>query len=382
VSSVAPPIFALNTGIIEAEIQEVKAMIGQPLRIRQWCLEASIDTIRHYSWGLGDDNPLFTNESHGSKSPFGSLVAPPTFFFAIWPAGIGPGFPGLQSFYAGGRWDIIRYARLGERIEAFAKLTGIREVQGRRSGRMIIEVGEVEYKTLDGELLAKNESRTFRMPRKGVEAGSGISYEARAPTWTDAELDAIEAEILAQVRRSSEPLYFDQVAVGDVLPTLAKGPLNMATLVAFYAGCLPGGNQAAEMAVRHRHRCLTTPELVSNNRSPLWQAERTPVGQGHHDPSVANVVGMPGVYDVGWMRVGWVQQVVTDWIGDHGILKMLDVAIVLPNVLGDLVRFGGKVVGKRVEAGEHLVDLELSAYRHDGELSCKGSATVLLPVRP
>jgi acyl dehydratase len=382
VTAGAASVFALNTGILEEEIEEVKAMIGQPLRIRQWNLEASIDTVRHYSWGLGDDNPLFTDEAYGKSTPFGSVVAPPTFFFSIWPAGIAPGFPGLQSFYAGGRWEIARYARPGERIDACAKLTGIRDVQGRRSGRLLIQIGEVLYKTRDGELLAKNESRTFRMPRRGVDSKSGINYEPRTPTWTDEELDRIEAEILGQIRRGPAPLYYEDVAVGDELPSLLKGPLNMATLIAFNAGCLPGSNQAAEMAVRHRQRCLSTPELVSNNRSPLWQAERTPVGQGHHDPKVASVVGMPGVYDVGWMRVGWAQQLVTDWIGDHGILKVLDVSIHLPNVLGDLLRLGGKVVGKRVEGDQCLVDIEIRAERHDGELSCKGTSTVILRRRP
>jgi acyl dehydratase len=377
----AASVFTHNTGIIEEEIAEVRAMIGQPLRIRQWNLEASVDTVRHYSWGLGDENPLFTDEEYGKNSPFGGMIAPPTFFYSIFAAGIAPGFPGLQSFYAGARWEIVRYARLGERIEATAKLTDLKDVQGRRAGRLLIQIGEVEYKTKDGELLARHEARTFRLPRKGVDSKSGISYEPRKPIWTNEDLNAFDTEILAQKRRGATPLYFEDVAIGDTLPSLLKGPLTMATLIAFYAGCLPGSNKAAEMAVRHRYRCLNSPELVPNNRSPLWQAERTPVGEGHHDSNVANVVGMPGVYDVGWSRVGWAQQLITDWIGDHGILKMLDTSILLPNVVGDIVRFTGKVIDKRIDSGQYLVDVELKGQRQDDELSCKGTSTVLLPVR-
>jgi len=90
---------------------------------------------------------------------------------------------------------------------------------------------------------------------------------------------------------------------------------------------------------------------------------------------------MPGVYDVGWSRVGWAQQLMTDWIGDHGILKMLDTSVLLPNVLGDIVRFAGTVTNKRIEGDQCLVDVELKGLRQDGEISCKGTSTVQLPAR-
>ena len=108
--------FRYSTGIRDEDIAEVRAMIGQPLRIPQWNLEASIDTIRHYAFGLGDDNPLWCDEDYGSRTQYGSVVAPPTFPYSIFPAGIGPGFPGLQVFQAGGRWELKRYIRPGERI--------------------------------------------------------------------------------------------------------------------------------------------------------------------------------------------------------------------------------------------------------------------------
>ncbi len=373
-------VFANNTGIIEAEIAEVRAMIGQPLRIKQWNVEAAIDNIRHYSWGIGDDNPLFTDEAYAAASPHGGLVAPPTFFYAIWPAGIGPGFPGLQAYHAGGRWEINRYARQGERIVAEAKLTDLKDVQGKRAGRMLIQIGEVIYKNQDGEILARHESRAFRIARKGADENSGLKYEARNVTWTEAELDAMEAEILAQTRRGAEPLYFEDVQIGDIVPSRLKGPLNMSTMITYYAGNL-GGNSSTDMAVRHRHMCLTKPELVSNNRPAAIQAERASYGQGHHDAKVAAAVGMPGVYDNGWMRIGWAQQMVTDWIGDHGVVSVLDVGIHLPNILGDIVRFKGSVTGKRQENGKNLIEIELRGERQDGELSCKGTAVVALPAR-
>jgi acyl dehydratase len=372
-------LFANNTNILEEDIAEARAMIGEPLRINQWNREANIDNICHYSHGLGDDNPLFCDETYAAAGPYGGIVAPPTFFFAIWAAGIGPGFPGLQSFYAGAKWEIERYARPRDRIVVEARLIDVKEVEGRRSGKMLILTGEVLYKTAEGELLARHESRQFRLPRKGVSEGAGLKYQARNPTWTEAQLDEMEAEICAQTRQGSTPLYFEDVSVGDVVPSRLKGPLTMSTLITYSAGCLPSSQLAADIAVKHRRLCLDHPERAPNHRSPLAQAERTAFGQGHYDGKVAAAVGMPGVYDNGWMRVGWAQHFITDWAGDHGVVREMETSIHLPNIIGDIVRFTGEVSAKRIEKGEHIVDIVYLGKRQDGELSCKGTASVRLP---
>ncbi|TVR05761.1 MAG: hypothetical protein EA385_17365, partial [Salinarimonadaceae bacterium] len=366
---------ATTEAISEDEIATVRKMIGEKLRIHQWVHEASIDTIRHYAHGLGDDNPLWCDEAYGAKSPHGSIVAPPTFPYAVWPAGVGCGFPALQVFHAGGRWEIKRYIRLGERLTVDARLADIRKLKGKRAGVMLLQTGKVTYSTTDGEVVAQHESRSFRVPEPS--GGEGLKYTPRAQVWTEAELDEMEAEILAQTRQGAEPLYWDDVAVGDAVPSRLKGPLDIATIVSYYAGNV-GGNLSTDMQVRNRHLCLRHPELAANNRPAEIQARRASYGAGHHDASSAARSGMPGIYDNGWMRVGWVQQMLTDWIGDHAMMTMLDVSIMLPNVVGDIVRFKGVVSGRR-EGG--LVEIDVWGERQDGELSCKGSATVRLPIR-
>ena len=79
------------------------------------------------------------------------------------------------------------------------------------------------------------------------------------------------------------------------------------------------------------------------------------------------------------MRVGWVQQVLTDWMGDDAFLEMFDTTTHLPNIIGDIVRFTGRVIARREEGGRSLVDLEIRGERQDGELSIKGTATIRLP---
>ncbi|WP_037144269.1 FAS1-like dehydratase domain-containing protein [Rhodococcoides fascians] len=372
-------VFANNTGILDDEVEEVRKLIGVPMRIKQWNLEASIDGIRHYAHGLGDANPLYTEEEYGATSSWGSVVAPPTFLYAIWPPGVGPGFPGLQAFYAGCRWELNRYVRPGERIFAESKMTELLDKQGKRAGRMLIQKGETVYRTADGEVVGTNYSRAFRIPRPS--AGGGLNYGAKPPhPWTLDEIIAMEDEVLAQTRRGAEPRYWEDTKVGDRLQDRLKGPLDQSTMITYYAGNL-GGNASTDIAIRNRHVARTRPDLVPNNRPAEILAERTAYGQGHHDPKVAASVGMPGVYDNGYMRIGWAQQLVTDWMGDDAFLRSLDCSINLPNVLGDTVRYRGTVSRVYEQAGEHLVDIDITYSRQDEELSGKGTATVRLPSR-
>src|SRR5690606_31448621 len=40
-------------------LAEARSLIGMPIRVELWNHEASRDSIRHYAWGIGDDNPLW-----------------------------------------------------------------------------------------------------------------------------------------------------------------------------------------------------------------------------------------------------------------------------------------------------------------------------------
>lgn len=373
-------VFKHETGIIDAEVEAVRAMIGQSLRIPgPFNQEATVDTIRHYALGIGDDNPLWCDESYGRQSLYGDIIAPPTWLYSTFSAGIGPGLGGLQSFHAGGTWDWKRFVRRGDRFVPEARLTGVREVTGRKSGPMIIQIGEVIYRTDQGEVVAIHEGRRFRIPRRSA---GGLNYKPQDPhQYRREELDAIEQAVLAQARRGSLPRYWEDVEIGETLETRVKGPLDSGTMIAYYAGNLQGGYRSADLAWKWRHQAHTTPEQMPNNRPIEWHQEPVYPGLGHHDPLIARSVGMPGQYDNGWQRVAWMSQVVTDWMGDHGFLKWLDVSVRLPNLVGDTLWCRGSVSGKRVDDEKHLVDVRLTADRQDGALSADGKATVILPTR-
>jgi acyl dehydratase len=373
-------VFSTNSDITQADIEEARALIGTELRVPEpFNTEATADAIRHYAYGIGDDNPLWCDPEYAARSRYGGIVAPPTFPYSVFPAGVGPGFGGLQAFQGGGRWELIRPIRVGEGIKPSARLLEVRDLQGRRSGRLIMEIGLAEYRTPEGELVATNMSRTFRKPRPGFDnAMRTTPAEPYQPS--EEELEEIENRIISYVRRGDEPRYWDDTNVGESMEERVKGPLRLYDIIGFSIGI--GNVAGGDIGVKNRHRAIAFPDQAPTTRPHAWWIERVWPGQGHMDPEVAKAVGIPTIYDVGWLRTAWMGQFVTDWIGDYAELKVLDIKLRLPNVRGDVLRLNGAVIRRYLdEEGRHLVDLTISAHRQDGEVSCDGSATVLLPAR-
>ena len=91
-------------GVIDDEaIAQARSMIGVELRRERfnWVKTATKDTINHFSWGIGDDNPLWLDEEYAKKSRWGDIIAPPTFLYAVDGTTIAPKLPGVQWIYAG-----------------------------------------------------------------------------------------------------------------------------------------------------------------------------------------------------------------------------------------------------------------------------------------
>ena len=63
----------------------LRRLVGVPIAatVEPWCYEATRDNIRHYAHGIGDDTPLWSEPAYAARSCYGTLVAPPSFVFAL-----------------------------------------------------------------------------------------------------------------------------------------------------------------------------------------------------------------------------------------------------------------------------------------------------------
>ena len=103
--------------------------------------------------------------------------------------------------------------------------------------------------------------------------------------------------------------------------------------------------------------------------------------RAHWDRALAREVGAPSAYDIGAQRFGWIVHALTNWCGDDGFVRAVEVKFTKFNLLGDATWCKGKVTGKELVDGEPLAALDVWGENQRGEVTVAGKAKVRLPLR-
>lgn len=363
--------------ITDEAVAAAKAMIGLHLRPEgPYLQDATADTLRNWCNGIGDLNPLYRDVGYGAGTRYGSMLGHPMFTMAFgWLGRTRWGLPGVHGFYAGNDWELFRHIRPGDRITAIERVVGVEEKQSQFSGRLVLQYVEASYYNQRSELVARGLGTCTRHERKAAR-DTGKYKEIVQHEYTDEERDRIDEIVLNEPSniRGANVRYWEEVEVGEELPTIARGPLSLMDTMGFLVGCGRGHTHGVvlQAAVKHPGHFFRNPEAGGG-------VEYT--GIGHHRESVAKEVGVPGTYDYGPQRSSWMCTLVTNWMGDAGVLKRVRSEMRRFNIVGDTTFCKGKVVRKYVKDKTGLVDLELQAVNQRGELTTPGFATVALPSR-
>ena len=367
--------------ITDEKIAEAATLIGVLLRRdrMQWIETTSRDTIRHFAWGIGDSNPLWFDREHAASSPWGTLLAPPCILYAVDSTIVAPKLQGVQWVYAGTDWTWYEPIRIDDTFRVEAKLLRQEKKTGRRFPLWVLQTGEVRYYNQHERLVATAIAHCARTPRgdKLTEALGGKAAESTPPhKYTAAEIDEIERQVLAEPLTGARPLYWEDISIGDAVPQVVRGPLSIIDVMAWYAGqqgAQPYGGVHGD-AIRYRQRHA---DYHVNAATGTKEA----AGRGHLEAATGRDVGMGGAYDIGPQRISWAQTMLTNWIGDHGMLHKLGVSVRKPNMVGDTLWWRGHVTAKAMRHGAAIIDVELKAINQLGVESASGTATVVLPSR-
>ena len=365
-------------GLDDNSLADALRLKGVDYRGARATIELTHDNIRDYALYMGSENPIFLDETHAAASRWGGVIAPQAM---VGQAIIAPGLRGIQWIYAGIDWEFSRVMRPGDVITQRGHLTDAVEKRGRTVPRMILQMGNVTCTRQDGQVVT--ESRTYHMRTPRRQAPGGMSYDAAATEhrWSPEELASIEAEMLAETARGSQPRYWEEVEEGEEMPPVVYGPLRVVE-IAFTGSYTDSGAINAEAVahigghsyqVFHRRR-----HPADTYVDPETGAQDHP-HRGHWERFMAQEVGMPGVYDMGPHRISWLCRYINDWMGDNAFLTKLSGTLRRPNVVGDVTRIRGTVQRKWVEGDRHLVQCEMRAANQRGEITMPGYAEVCLP---
>ncbi len=354
-------------------IDEARALIGVPLRRRSPYTAATSETLLRYAKALGCRNPLYSDLAHGLlKTPWAAHVGHPTCIFTFDNTFVAPRLPGIHAIYGGVKIEWFRQIRAGERITATAALTGVQEKRGAFCGPMALQESEVRYVDAAGTLVARARPRILRTPRDRARAtGKYAGIERHA--YTEEEFIAILNAYRDEHVQGHKPLYVEDVAVGSHLPTVVKGPLTTEDMNLFVGEVhVPYFFKAfVEHMRRHPADVYWHPEL---NMPDTWDASWL-------QDAPAQEFGFPLAHDTGIQRVAWLECMITNWMGDLGMLTMLDVHLERPMFHADTAWLRGEVAEVSLEGARPVVRLSLLCENQRGEATARGTARVELPSR-
>jgi acyl dehydratase len=376
--------------ITDEMIAAMAAKAGSVLRIDHSVNNelASRIAVTKFAGGIGDINPLWTDQDYARSSPYGAPVAPPSFVIGCF-SGIQFGWPGLGSFHSQSHLTFDRPVYWGDAVNASCLYEGFDgPAPSSFAGRTVTDRFRNAYTNQWGERIATVSWQVINFERGRASARQGSRAAARQADgpagpvlphpWTEDEVAEIEDRVLAERPRGARPRYWEDVHAGEALDVLTKGPIGMTDEIAFVAG---GGTpiprlkaHAAALHDYHAHPAWAFRDPVTCAREPIYSV--------HYNLQAARAMSVAFQYDVGFQRQCWQIHQLTHWAGDHAWLKEARAQYRKFVYLSDVVELRGTVTATRIDDdGDHVADITTKAVNQRDEVVMPGHAVIALPSR-
>jgi acyl dehydratase len=390
----AEPAERATPRITDDGVERLRARIGipEPHVAPPHYLRPNEDAFRNVARAYGDDNPLWSDPDHADRSVWGGPIAPPPLVGGDTLIGedevteVAPehkllmkGDPlrGVHAFYAASAREWWAPLRPGRRITRRNALVGVLDKQGEFAGRAVHEwTAQVFRDADDGTVLSGQYRNMIRVERE--QAQERKKYDAiEIEPWTEERLADVDAQYAAEAPRGAEPRFWEDVAEGDEIGPLVKGPLTVTDMICWHVGMGMGMYAVAPLRLGWRNR-QRIPRFYHRDELGIPDV----LQRVHWDPAYARKSGNPTTFDYGRMRETWLIHLCTDWMGDDAWLWKLDCEFRLFNYVGDVTWLSGTVVRRHLAEGDRpAVDLDLRGVNQRGEVTAPGHATILLPSR-
>lgn len=361
-----------------------------------WNTECTPDAIRHWTEGYGDDNPLFVDRNYGRDTRWGSQIAPPGFE-ATMGYDRSPTVPedlaretkgalrGVQLFHSGNESRFFRPIVPGDVLQRSNVVHQVDDkARSEFAGRSVIVTNLLTWANQHGEVVTDQKKWFIHAERKPVTAETEAAKAEKKSrpkdepaSYTDDDLAEIEALYDAEYVRGADTLWFEDLEVGQTLPTMVKGPLTITDMINMHmgGGWFGYGNPPLRLGYANRKKLRG---FYTKNEFGAWDV----VQRVHWETEIARKVGVPATYDIGPMRWAWLIHYCTNWCGDDAWLFRVRGEFRKFNYMGDTTWITARVTDVRVddELGP-LVDIEVTGTNQRGQQNINGTATILVSSR-
>jgi acyl dehydratase len=121
-------------------------------------------------------------------------------------------------------------------------------------------------------------------------------------------------------------------------------------------------------------------ELPTEDKAIDFFGRNNPMNPAFADAEMGKKQGFGGALVPGVLKMAWITHYVNEWAGHEATVKSVRVAFRRPDVAGKPLVIAGRVVDKRQEEGENIVELECVTLA-DGQPSVRANVQVAMPSR-
>jgi acyl dehydratase len=344
---------------------------------------ATVESMKNFALMADQWNPLWRDEDYAARTRWGSIIAVPTYqgnFASMPPPFEAPPELGYQYFWwIGEDWEFFKPVRPGDSLRVWRRHPQTKDVtpldgKGPRTfGRLLQDHDHINQ---NDELV----SRIKFYEQRSFLPGAPKPYSMPEYGYTKEEVELIIRTIREEEVRGAKIWYWEDVSVGEETKPVVLGPTNIQTVFAVYGAMGTITREALladQLAAYIRDPlvpCSTAYVFLKDAATGLLYTHAT----GHYSDRAAQAGGDPIAYLAGVSSKFNMLRAVTNWMGDDGFVRKFNWRHVHRIPVGDTIIGRGKVINKRVENGEHLVDFVVWGRDMRGHVTEAATATVSL----
>lgn len=286
---------------------------------KPWVSEVTRDAVKHFVWGIGDNNPMWER------------AVPPSFAYAINETTVAPDHEEYERHYASVEWEWFQPFTIGEciHIEQTSK-----DEKSEQETDTFYQTGKTKFLDSQKTVIAQStvNCRRDKLPLLEPANRPEIRYTAE-------ELNTIEKNILAEQWQETNQLFWEDVRIGELVGSIRKGPLSIMDIVAWCSGTLGSPENTQKLSLGGlQDQAATGPQVVA-----------------------------------------WLIHLITNWIGDKGTLLRLRAELKQHPFLGSTTTLSGVVTDLGIKEKSHWCEINIKGQLQNGELTIQGKAVVQLP---
>jgi acyl dehydratase len=357
--------------------------------------------IRRWAQAMRYPNRLHYDDGFANESRFGRLIAPQSFAVACddghgaAPASVGR-IPESHLIFGGDEWWFY-----GPRIYDGDLIHDVRTPYDysikdtKFAGPTCFQRGDNDYYNQNGDFIARQRSTTIRYRVDLAREMGAMQGGTEDPEWTDEQLAELEERKFEYIKAMHElghkQRWWDDVKIGDALPTRVIGPHSIASFAtewrAYLFNIWCGVVRRTDLDIE---ALGYTGPMAGKEQDPVLELENPELtdgayigpSRGHLFPRWARYIGMPRGYGYGASMGAWILDYLAGWAGEWGMVVHSNASYRAPALTGDITVMAATVIDKlRDEQGRSLVQVDCRMSNQLGAVMATAKAEIALPQR-